>query len=687
MPCWTFCIHSATRNRHCLPHTKTMASTTLTIIQVFIGVLVAVAAVLWFIETVPTDEKGTSTSPVSEPVKLDILEKATNNEPSETNVAEESSESKIASESLVSTTDARATEPALNEEPSESVFDDKFIDKTTIYESPGPAAKESEPATVEVMTELGKVKGTEQAITDSRTILAFKGIPYAQPPVGELRFKAPVPIGPWSGVKGGQTPPACPQVDFVALRAGETKVQGEEDCLYLNIYVPKNSAPNLPVMVFIHGGAFFLGDAEMFGGTPKFLLTKDVILVSIQYRLGVLGFLSTGDPTIPGNFGMKDQSLALRWVHENIRDFGGDPGQVTIFGQSAGGASVHLHVLSPYSEGLFQRAILMSGTALAPWAIREDPKEVAWKIGRSSGCLADGEPLDSTALFDCLRGVSVEDITLTVLKLTVWNDLPFPLVPCIDGDFLPDHPARLLKSGRFQRVDVMGGITANEMVLQVMGFTQNKEAKKEFLSKFEVLGPLLCALDEEESGLLIMKNAFHNYMDGIEVSDDYFEELDQLVNDCFMNVNMDESILMHVLDENARVYAYELEYQGKDFFLEALNVSVDEAYVPHGADLKFLFNNVIGSPDSQDPTDLLVSEIMVQLWTDFAIKGNPTPDLSLGFKWLPVAKDSYHYLGIGPAPSMRNDKRAKRREFWKAQPTKSNNILYEELFAEDRMNS
>ncbi|XP_066955571.1 cocaine esterase-like isoform X1 [Macrobrachium rosenbergii] len=687
---------------------QTMAGTTSTIIQVFIGVLVAVAAVLLFIETVPTDEKGTSTRfgsivNITEPVKVDISEKATNNEPSETKVSADSSESAIANESLESSTDARATEPALNEEPldpatvntaPEPVSDDESIEKPTINESPdpgsidksseAPAAKESEPATVEVLTKLGKVKGTEQAIADSRTILAFKGIPYAQPPVGELRFKAPVPIGPWSGVKGGQTPPACPQVDFIALTAGENKMLGEEDCLYLNIYVPKNAGPNLPVMVFIHGGGFYIGNADMFGGTPKFLLTKDIILVSIQYRLGVLGFLSTGDPTIPGNFGMKDQSLALRWVQENIREFGGDPGQVTIFGQSAGGASVHLHVLSPYSEGMFQRAILMSGTALGSWAIREDPKEMSRKIGKFSGCLADGEPLDSTALLECLRGASVEDITMTAPKLTVWNDLPFPLVPCVDGDFLPDHPAQLLKSGRYQRVDIMAGITANEMVMQVIGLTQNKETKKEFLAKFEELGPLLCALDEEESGASIMKNAFYNYMDGIEVTEDYFEELDQLVNDCFANVNCDESILIHASDENAKVYAYELEYQGKGFFLEALNMIVDEVYVPHGADLPFLFNNVLGAPDSEDPTDLFVSKIMVQLWTDFAIKGNPTPDLSLGFKWLPVAKDSYHYLGIGPAPSMRNDKRAKRREFWKQQPTKSNKILYEELFAEDR---
>ncbi|XP_068202509.1 venom carboxylesterase-6-like [Palaemon carinicauda] len=661
-----------------------MAGNTLTVVQVFIGILVAVAAVFFFTTLSIEKKENSSIANVSQPIKVDIIEPATNDEPSEPIAVKDPPESATVEESMESMKDARALEPEpVHTESSNTAEESPKLNNVGPLNS-SSAGESSEEITVELMTKLGKVRGTEHVIAESRVIHTFKGIPYAKPPVGELRFKAPVPIEPWSGVKGGQTPPICPQVDFTTMDSNETKISGQEDCLYLNVYVPKNSEPNLPVMVFIHGGAFLFGDAQNVGGTPNFLLVKDVILVSIQYRLGVLGFLSTGDSIIPGNFGMKDQSLALRWVQENIQDFGGDPGQVTIFGQSAGGASVHFHLLSPYSEGLFQRAIPMSGTALAPWAIRDNPRDISKKIEKLLDCSGDGESLDSNGLLECLREASVEDITLKAFSLQIWEHLPFPLVPCIDGDYLPDHPAQLLKSGRFHKVDIMTGITANENVFRALDLIQKEDSKKKFLAKFDIFAPILCSIEEEESGVSIMKSAFYHYLDGIEISEDYFIELDQLVNDCYFNINHDETVLSHAADERINVFAYELEYQARESIADTFAPGlVDKDYVPHGCDIELLFNNVFGLPNSGDETDHFVSDIMVKLWTDFAITGNPTPDLSLGFKWLPVAKDSYHYLGIGPAPSMRNDKRAKRREFWRMQPTRSNRILYEELFAED----
>ncbi|XP_035787947.1 venom carboxylesterase-6-like [Anopheles albimanus] len=164
---------------------------------------------------------------------------------------------------------------------------------------------------------------------------------------------------------------------FCIQRTSLGKYNGTEDCLYLNVFVTQRStfdnAGLLPVMFYIHGGAFSRGAASTATRDPvRLMTTRRVIVVTIQYRLGVLGFLSTGDLSASGNFGMKDQVLALRWVQKNIRAFGGDPQLVTIFGESAGGASVQYHMLSPVSRGLFQRAISMSGSALSLWSVPMD---------------------------------------------------------------------------------------------------------------------------------------------------------------------------------------------------------------------------------------------------------------------------------------------------------------------------
>lgn len=163
------------------------------------------------------------------------------------------------------------------------------------------------------------------------------------------------------------------------------KVSGEEDCLYLNVYVPvlTNSTKLLPVLFAIHGGAYQFGSALT---GPKFLMDHDVIHVAINYRVGIFGFLSTEDHILPGNMGLKDQSMALRWTWENILAFGGDPRKITIIGISAGAASVHYHYLSPMSKGLFQNGISMSGTAFGPSKQCENSREKSQKLASLMGC-------------------------------------------------------------------------------------------------------------------------------------------------------------------------------------------------------------------------------------------------------------------------------------------------------------
>ncbi|XP_026327750.1 esterase FE4-like [Hyposmocoma kahamanoa] len=192
----------------------------------------------------------------------------------------------------------------------------------------------------------GVLKGTCKISTKGRTYGSFQGIPYARPPLAKFRFREPQPPAPWPGVWDASRPlQPCLQRD-----AFEKKVIGREDCLHLNVYSPKPYiGAMLPVVVFIHGGTFMHGSGSFYD--PGHLMDKDLVVVTFNYRLGPLGFLSTGDEVVPGNAGLKDQTMALRWVRNNILMFGGNPDSVTLAGCSAGGASVHYHYLSPMSRG------------------------------------------------------------------------------------------------------------------------------------------------------------------------------------------------------------------------------------------------------------------------------------------------------------------------------------------------
>ncbi|XP_037624343.1 pyrethroid hydrolase Ces2e-like isoform X1 [Sebastes umbrosus] len=224
----------------------------------------------------------------------------------------------------------------------------------------------------EVHTKLGSLRGQYVSVKGKETgVHAYLGIPFAKPPVGPaLRLAAPQPVEGWEGVRDAtRKPPMCVQnkqtsidlIDKIGSKLAELP-DISEDCLYLNVYTPANRAHNakLPVMVWIHGGGFALGSAAMYDGSALGAY-QDVVVVLIQYRLGLLGFLSTGDEHMSGNFGLLDQVQALRWIQQHIHNFGGDPYSVTIFGESAGGVSVSLLLLSPLSDGLFHRAIAESG--------------------------------------------------------------------------------------------------------------------------------------------------------------------------------------------------------------------------------------------------------------------------------------------------------------------------------------
>ncbi|XP_065932536.1 neuroligin-4, Y-linked isoform X2 [Magallana gigas] len=315
-------------------------------------------------------------------------------------------------------------------------------------------------------THAGVVRGYRVSTPSNGQLEIYLGIPFAEPPVGDLRFAPPVEKKHWRPqvLNATEFGAVCPQnIKYIRTHFGNGYTKINEDCLYLNIYASKNinhPAELLPVMVWIHGGYYEASSGSAYDG--RILASRgEVIVVTVNYRLGALGFLSTFDSMATGNQALLDQVLALKWVQKNIRSFGGDPDRVTIFGESAGGAAVSLHMFSPLSEGLFHGLITQSGCALSPFAIYRPPYSQlsnTRSVALSLGCPATS----SRAMIECLRTKSAQEI-VEVKPVVHYPKLSLAFAPRVDGYFLHDVPENLLKRGEFHNnIRVMTGFVDDE---------------------------------------------------------------------------------------------------------------------------------------------------------------------------------------------------------------------------------
>lgn len=324
---------------------------------------------------------------------------------------------------------------------------------------PGSPDSEKQGRTV-VRTQQGLVRGVSH---DSYT--AFDGIPYAAPPTGPLRWRAPVPAAAWQGVRDA-TRPAERCVQMPTPGAGT--VIGSEDCLYLNVTVPaaKRAAKKRPVLVWMHGGAFLGGSGSDYSA-ERLAVQGDAIVVTVNYRLGIFGYFGHSGLGAAPPFGLADQQAALRWVRANAARFGGDPGSVTLFGESAGALSICAHLTSPTAAGLFQRAVLQSGSchtsfprgalapgtpAYEPFASQADVQTAGAEAARQLGC-TEGSRDEVLA---CLRGQSTDRLA-TAQLMQSFNR------PAFGNGLLPVAPAQALASGRFHRMPVILGTNHDEM--------------------------------------------------------------------------------------------------------------------------------------------------------------------------------------------------------------------------------
>jgi len=321
---------------------------------------------------------------------------------------------------------------------------------------------------VEVQTSFGPVEGYE-----NDGVLSYRGIPYAAPPIDELRWRPPIDPEPWTDTRpANEKPNICPQLAFAGLPV--PGFNPSEDCLYLNVDTPVEGL-GIPVMVWIHGGGFTLGEGlQADGGTAGDLIAREVgaVVVSMNYRLGQLGFLAHSELTAEssdgasGNYGLMDQTAALRWVQENIDRFGGDPDNVTIFGESAGAFSVCSHLASATSAGLFDKAILQSGSCERPWRTLPAAEAQGDAFAAALECDAEQDVLA------CMRSKSADDVLAALPPAPNFGFNPSvgrteSWGPVLDGSFFTEQPSDSFSSGNFNQVPTILGFTREEARLFV----------------------------------------------------------------------------------------------------------------------------------------------------------------------------------------------------------------------------
>ncbi|MBN3297606.1 CEL lipase, partial [Amia calva] len=492
----------------------------------------------------------------------------------------------------------------------------------------------------------------------------FKGIPFAAPPG---RFQYPKPHPGWSGVlKATEFQKRCLQVTLT-----QTSTRGSEDCLYLNIWVPQGSkvSTGLPVMVYLFGGGFLVGGAQGANFMDNYLYSGEeiadrgkVIVVSVNYRVGSLGFLSTGDANAPGNYGLRDQHAGIAWVHRNIRAFGGDPDNITIFGESAGSASVSLQILSPYNKGIIRRAISQSGVALSPWAINKNPLPLAQKIAQKVGC-----PINNTTqLMACLRITDPVAVTMAGDLLLfgstepiVWN---LGLSPVIDGDFIPDDPGNLFHNA--EDIDYIAGV--NNMDGHLFAGIDVPSLNSNLLETSpEDVKNLLRGLTKEK-GEQAANAAYGLYTRNWGASPSK-ETVKTTVVDA-------ETDFLFLVPTQATLYLHaEKAKTGKTYsyvFNMPSRIPVFPSWMgaDHAEDLQYVFGKPFTTPLAYFPRHRDVSRYMIAYWTNFAHTGNPNKgESSVPATWPQFTNLQPQYLEINNKinqNSIKNSLRIPFVQYW-----------------------
>lgn len=473
-----------------------------------------------------------------------------------------------------------------------------------------------------VVTENGPVRGMSGA-----TGRSFLAIPYAAPPVGELRWRPPQPAASWHVLRDATKPaPYCPQPPTPFGRASTS-----EDCLYLNVFTPAgaNPAARYPVMFWIHGGALLVGGSASYD--PSRLVAKGVVVVTINYRLGMLGFLahpalSAESPQqASGNYGLMDQQAALAWVQRNIAHFGGDPHNVTIFGESAGGLSVHSQLASPLAASLFERAIVESGAYSLTQPSLATAEAAGQAFATRAGC-AD----QSLA---CLRNLPVSSLLAANTASTV--------VPDVDGNVLTESVGAAFASGRFNRVPVIEGSNHDEWRLFVAQ-TEAEAGTPLTADRYEAAIAATLGVPAETAHALALIYPLSAYPSPSIA-------LGALGTDAIFACNARRAL--RSLAQHVPTYQYEFNDPTAPMrFFTGISFPTG-AY--HASEIQYLFD----TPDAPVPATLnaeqsALADAMVTYWTDFARTGDPNAGSVPTWPAYDTAAEQFQSLEL-PAPVTR----------------------------------
>lgn len=519
-----------------------------------------------------------------------------------------------------------------------------------------------------VKTPLGGIKGYYKLSANGRQYEAYEGIPYALPPIGKLRFKPPHRMPPWMG-EISATKFSSPCLQYSQTDASNEKVIGSEDCLYLNVYVPERdetATKPMPVLFWIHGGAFMFGTGMEMGA--KFLMDQDVIFVTFNYRLGILGFLSTEDEIVPGNMGLKDQSMALRWVSENIEWFGGDPKKLTLVGLSAGGASVHYHYLSPMSAGLFQAGISVSGTSFSCWTQTENALEKAQKVSALMGC----PTTNKREMIRCLRFRPSQSLIASTREFMKFYYNPFtPFGPVVEkaGDepFIDRPPIEIVNSGDVQDVPWLTSVTSEEGLYPVAEFIAIPGALKTLDDNWDLLAPYFLDYNytlPKEKHVEVARLIKQHYFGTKKIDETTTKLLVQMAGDRFFVVDSEKAARMQANVNKEPVWYYYYTYRGATSLSDYMSGTHNNYGVSH-ADDAYVVVDTRYMDSTTTPRDLKMQQLMVDLWVSFA--NNRIPNMG-GAKWprLNPNEKTLEYLHIaGPDKiSMDSNDNFGQKDFW-----------------------
>ncbi|XP_029641594.1 cholinesterase 2-like isoform X3 [Octopus sinensis] len=505
-------------------------------------------------------------------------------------------------------------------------------------------------------TTTGTIKGSTFSVQNV-DIDVFLGIPFAKPPVGNLRFKRPEPIERWSGIKETKKHvSSCIQLveAFDHIEGADSfKVNTNisEDCLYLNIWAPteaRKSHSNLATMIWIYGGALVSGTSTLDAYDGRFLAaSQKIIVASLNYRVGPFGFLSLNDERAPGNMGLLDQTLAISWIRDNIASFGGDPDKLTLFGQSAGAISVSFHVMSPISRKIFRNAIIMSGIATTDWSVRskEGNIERAKEMAAFLKCPTENDKV----MLDCFLNADANNISMGQYY-NFKNITEFPFAPIIDNYFLQEKPKEIVQNKKMKK-DVMIGFLKNEGSLMILirypeYFAPNTNVPVNKSVAHKMMRNLIEPKQLNSLQLESISHLYGSHVDTSSETEKYRYILDQVAGDIMFKcptINFSKEFSTY-----SNVYMYSFEYRPKVMpWPEWMGVI-------HGSDVYFAFSQLL-SDEKYSPEVKFVSKMLSSYFANFSKSGNPNngdcSDCS-SEPWSKYTPESQKYLVIDEKPRM-----------------------------------